>query len=447
MSRKITHILIVALLYAAGTCYGQGLAETSYSSLRTYSGSSIDRWNSMRESIAKTIAEKTTPDLATDRRPVLPGVNNHNLELLQDAVARKYHRYTGKDLAVARRALASRPDSSIPKLRGFMAEAKFLDLHPEWEYVSNPNATQHDVRIRNPNGGPGIIRYGQIKFHMNGNSATYVRDMFDDHLSHDFFIPDDHVDGVKKYLKAEADNRMASGDRVLAEKYYKKINRVKGMGVTSSDIDKDTRQAFKRSKMVQSSPYALAGATASLLIAPIAWDLSRGEIDSAEAYYRIGKSGSSLAVGAIAHQGLKQWHKGRLVGSVKGNLITTSAVFLTETSWQVYEYGGIQNAMQSPDFIISFGSNSSALACGIAGMYAGGAVGSAVPVPGATFVGATTGALVAGTAGAIGGEKVTKWGMIRFAPGKYYAHEATYMHELQQEIEAEIGKLQSMQGT
>ncbi len=413
--------------------------------------SSYETWDALREASASPASK--------GRRPVLPGVNGRNLELLQDSIARKWpKKVPGGALPVARAEVAKITPFRLPAVRGYMAEAIYLDKNPEWKYVNKPNATQHDVYAPMPNGGRGIMS-GQVKFHMNGNPATYARDMLKDSRSGSFIVPDDHVDGLKAHLKDKADKLRLSGDESGAAARYRDMNRVKGIGATSTQIDRATRQAITEARVVRVAPYVFVGVVTTLLTVPTVIDWHRGDIDGQEALYRLTKGGSTAGIGVVADQSLKKWRGGLLRGTARGNLITACAVLMVDTSWQIYECGGVGNAFQDPEFMINLGGNISATGLALAGGYvgmvggakAGGVIGAilgpeAAPV-GAT-IGGVTGGLVGGTvAGVAGydyGAKWTRWILEKYFPEKLYAQEREYVGGVSKEIEGSIAKLQSM---
>lgn len=446
--KRVLWFVPIALF--ASKCLAQYPA-VAYRPLGANQTTAFQLWDSTRQALSEPTAR--------GNRPVLPGVTGHNLELLQDAVARKYSRVTqGSSLPVARKVLANTTQSSVPKLRGAMAEAVFLDNNPEWGYVAKPNASQHDVYAKMQNGGPGI-RTGQVKFHMSGDSSMYAQDMVKDYRSGSFFVPDDHVDRLRAYLRAEADRLRAAGDTAGAQARYRDMNRVKGIGASASQIDKATRQAIAEARVVRVAPYVFVGVATTLLVAPTALDWYQGEISGREAAYRLTKGGSTVVSAIAADQALKQWKGGLLRGTVRGNVIVACVVLIVDTSWQVYEYGGVASALQSPEFIIHLGGGVSATACGLAGGYvgmvggtkAGGVIGAffgpeAIPVGAA--IGGGVGGLVVGSASGIagyfGGSQGTRWVMKTLCPEKLYEQERAYVQNVRDGIDGSIASLQTM---
>lgn len=421
---------------------GQRL-EAAYLPLGANQISGFTKWDTLRESSATPTAD--------GRRPVLLGVNGRNLELLQDGIARKWNKKVPNgSLSAARVEVSKITPFRLPAIRGYMAEAIYLDNHPDWKYVGKTNATQHDVWAKMPNGGRGL-QTGQVKFHMSGNAAMYARDMLKDYRSGSFFVPDDHADQLRTHLKSQADRLRVAGDNAGADVRYRDINRVKGLAATSTQIDKATRQAISEAQVVRVAPYVFLGVASTFLVAPAAWDYYTGAIDENEAVYRLAKGGSSILAGIAVDQSLKQLKGGLLRGSMRGNLVTACAVLLTDTSWQVYETGGVGTALHNPEFIINLGGNVSATALGLAGGYVGAKTGAAIGScfgPKGALAGGMGGGLVvgsaAGFAGYVGGSKGTKWAMETFTPEKLYIQERAYVNEVSKDIEKSISELQTM---
>lgn len=447
MNTRAVQGFIIVLL--CSVFCGQNL-EAAYLPLGANQVSGFANWDALREAAA-------TPT-SNGRRPVLPGVNGRNLELLQDGIARKWNRKVPNgSLPAARAEVAKITPFRLPAIRGYMAEAIFLDKNPEWGYVGKTNATQHDVWAKMPNGGRGL-QTGQVKFHMSGDAAMYSRDMLKDYRSGSFFVPDDHVDQLKTHLKSEADRLRVAGDNAGADVRYRDMNRVKGLGATSTKVDNDFRQAITESRVVRVAPYVFVGVAATLLAAPTAWDWYKGEIDGSEAAYQLGKGGSTVLSAITADQALKKWNGGLLRGTLRGNLITACVLLIVDTSWQAHEYGGVGTASQNPEFIINLGGNMSAAALGFAGGYvgmvcgakAGGAIGTffgpqGVPIGGS--IGGVGGGLVvgsaAGFAGYVGGEKGTRAAMETYFPEKIFVQERAYVDDVRRGIEDSIAKLQT----
>ena len=412
----------------------------------------FQRWESIRQSIQPAVADGT--------RPVLPGVTSRNLELLQDAVARKYHRITsGSSLPIAREVLSRTTRNSLPKLRGIMAEAIFLDKNSDWNYVSKPNASQHDVYAKMPKGRPGL-RTGQVKYHVRGDPATYARDMLKDYRSGSFFVPDDHVDDLRTYLRMQADKFRAEGNSAGAAAKYRDMNRVKGIGATATQIDKATQKAITEARILRVTPYAFMGVISALIVVPTGVDWYQGNIETPEALARLGRGGSAVLSGAIADQALKRWKGGLLRGTGRGNAIVACVVLIVDTSWQATQRGGIGSAVHSPDFLIDLGGGVTASGCALLGTHwgaKGGAVialaaGQAGPqagvpeevvtVPIGAAIGGFAGGVFGGCVGYFGGAEGTRWFMVTFCPEKLYEQERLHVENIREDITQRIAVLQ-----
>lgn len=441
---------LIPIFFLASTCLAQ-YPTAAYRPFGANQPTAFQLWDSTRQAL--------TEPTASGNRPVLLGVTGRNLELLQDAVARKYSRVTqGSSLPIARKVLANTTQSSLPKLRGAMAEAVFLDKNPEWGYVAKPNASQHDVYAKMPSGGRGL-RTGQIKFHISGDASMYARDMVKDYRSGSFFVPDDHVDKLRAYLRVEADRLRAAGDTAGAQARYRDMNRVKEIGASATQIDKATRQAIAEARVIRVAPYVFVGVATTLLVAPTALDWYQGEISGQEAAYRLTKGGSMGVSAIAADQALKKWKGGLLRGTVRGNVIVACVVLIADTSWHIYEYGGVSNALQNPEFVIHLGGSVSATTCGFAGGYVGmiggakvgGAIGAffgGAGAPVGAAIGGGVGGLVVGSASGIagyfGGSQGTRWVMETFCPEKLYEQERAYVQHVRDGIDSLIVSLQTM---
>jgi hypothetical protein len=437
---------VLLLAYGLSLCgaMGQATVYTPLSSWADASGNSLALWNRMR-------IDLLDGPVAGARRPVLPGVNGRNLELLQDSIARRYQHVTGgKRLTEARKLLADASSAErIPKWRGYMAEAIFLDKNENWAYVAKPNASQHDVYAKTASGGPGI-QTGQVKFHMDGNAKTYVADMRSDYRSKYFFIPDDHVDSVRSQLRADADALRAGGRSDEAASRYRDMNRVRGIGATSKEIDRATRSAIKEARFVRVAPYMLLGVATVLTVGPTAWDWYQGKIPCDKAVHQLTKSGTIILAGVAADQALVRFKDGLYRGSLKGNVIVASVVLLLDTSWCVYEHGGVSTAAQDPEFWVEFWGSLSATALGLAGGTYGAIGGAALfseTGPGAIVASIVGGVVVGGACaivGYFGGSEGTRWAISHFCPEVFHKQEAVFAQNVAKDIQDRILTLQQM---
>ncbi|MDR3557426.1 MAG: hypothetical protein P4L55_21935 [Syntrophobacteraceae bacterium] len=438
---------LFAFLLLTNILFNWHPALAAYQPMGTWTYGSIaafDEWESLRQIVSAPIAD--------GNRPVLPGVNGRNLELLQDALARKYHRATqGKQLPIARRVLAgistsTAKGSSFPKIRGYMAEAIFLDKNPDYGYIGKVNASQHDVYMKNPAGGRGIIT-GQVKVVMDGNPGKYAARMIDDRRAKHFFVPDDHVDSLRAYLKQKADRLRREGKLGEAIGRYRDMNRVQPIGATSAQIDSATRQALREARFTRAAPYVFLGAAAMLTIGPIAWEWYTGDINTSGAAAKVARGGATLLPGIVVDRALVYYRGGILRGTMGGNALTAAVMLVTDTAWQVYEFGGFDNAVQNPDFIMRFGGDVGATTLGLLGGTLGAEGGAAVGSfagPVGTTIGGVLGGIIAGTGSGVigywGGHEGTRWMLKEFAPNVLYEEENRYIEVVLNNIEKDIGE-------
>ncbi|MGO9530954.1 MAG: hypothetical protein ACLP3B_07210 [Syntrophobacteraceae bacterium] len=331
-------------------------------------------------------------------------------------------------------------------LNGYMAEALFLDKNADWNYVRKSNHPQYDVWRKNPTGKGNIT--GQIKYHANGKPEIYAVDMKGDNRAKYFFVPDDHVDSLKSHLKAKADQALAAGNKEEAARLYRDMNRVKGMGVSSTAIASGPQKAAREARFIRAAPYVFLGVAAILTIGPTAWEWYRGDIATTEAVSKLGKGGSTLLTGVVTDRALAYYRGGILRGTMRGNVLTAAAVLLVDTGWQVYESGGFNNAVQNPDFLMRFGGDVGATTCGLIGgtlgAEGGAAVGTSVGGPLGGTIGGIAGGIIVGTGSGMvgywGGHEGTRWVLKKFAPEMLYEEENRYIKVVLKNIQKEIAE-------
>jgi hypothetical protein len=138
---------------------------------------------------------------------------------------------------------------------GNLAEQQFLRDNPNWRLVSNPIAPQNDV-YRWVN---GQLEGGQIKTHHPGRTGQYARDMLKDNRAERFFIPDDHVDAVRRDIERhiEREQQRAARQRQLGNHaraarhegkvgtWQRNLNRVAPMGRTYAELESAVTRAAK----------------------------------------------------------------------------------------------------------------------------------------------------------------------------------------------------------
>lgn len=338
----------LALALLSGLLWGAvASAQTSVPTYRFFNGDSdtaFKVWNEARESL------QDRASVRDPRRPSVRGIHGRNLELLQDYYVRYYPNATQGGLrSEATRRIANASDFRLGAYRGFMAEAVYLEKHPEWRYPSKPNTKQVDVYQPQPDGRPGI-HGAQIKFHIDGNPSRYAREMLSDNKTQRFVVPDDHVDGLKARLRSLGREN--------------EVRRVYPLGATSGEIDQRTRQAIREAKIVRVSPYVLLGAVTALELGPVAYRSLSGQQTGLETVAELAESAPPVATAIVVDQALKQrWlGSGNLRGSVKGIAIVGAAYLLVDSGILVQAYGGGQQAVRSPHFWIDRGTAVASLA-------------------------------------------------------------------------------------
>ncbi len=359
----------------------------------------FSRWEATRQS--QTAAQARA--VASSARPQLAGLRPLEVELLEDAMLRKRPSAV-TTTSRARQHIIRMSKNPIGRnyLNGAMNEALFVERNPEWGYVKNPNAPQHDVYRWLP--GRAAPEMGQVKFHADGNPSKYVADMRRDFRAHRIFIPDDHVEAAKAYLRADAERLTAAGDKINAKAMWRDYARVRGTGATSEEVLAARRTAEKFEIRQRYATYMSFGASLALAVGPTIWDWANGNLPANQAVYRTTRALSLLGVGVGTNLALVTIKDGALRGTLRGNLIVGTAIAITETAWLLHEHGW-SHALTNPEFYESVAGSITGLAFGLA---ASGATVVWMPGPGWVVGGAAivTGA-VAGTVGYLGGRSAT----------------------------------------
>ena len=139
---------------------------------------------------------------------------------------------------------------------------------------------------------------------------------------------------------------------------------------------------------------------------PEAWEaLQSGSVTSMSAM-RMMHAGSVIATERAATYALKKYGTSILSGSLRGNLVTGTAILLTDTAFSVYEHGG-ERAFGSQSFYINLGGSIGAWAIGTSvGLSVGMAASAATPAVG--MVAGFLAGCAAATAGYVGGKAATQ---------------------------------------
>lgn len=429
-------------------CTAQVSAQTSvYSPLSTWQPS-LSSWESARSSLEASSKQQSA-------RPILAGLRPVSFELLQDALLRKQKRLRNNS-GMARRVILDKYMGKGTKrsringrndLNGAMAEALFLHKNPDWKYVSKSNASQHDVYRLVVGKRPPLN--GQVKFHASGRPAIYAGDMVKDYRAHRFFVPDDHVQAVREYWLRKYEAAKVRADTTGAQQAARNAGRVQPMGATADEVIASTKKASQYAAAERNSAYVSLAAGVALSLGQIGWDYAHGSISADQAAYRSTKALTLIGTGVAAYATLLLIREGALRGTLKGNLIVGGVVLLVETSWNVYEHGGIA-AFRHPEFYEQLGGSVSAIGFGgVAGFYSGVAATAAASElgPFAPLVGAATGFVVGTSVGIvayIGGRSATGWLIRTISPELYQQYEQQQITAAKDGIALRISSAQSL---
>ena len=318
-----------------------------------------------------------------------------------------------------------------------MAEAVFLQQHPEWGYVQKPNASQHDVYRWVP--GSRAPFTGQIKYHVSGDPKQYALDMVKDNRATKFIVPGDHVKDLKAYLEEKARRLAASGDILGANRAWRDYGRVYP-NETSTKIDTLTSGAAQTIAREKYAAYTSLGASMVLSLGPIVYDWARGDQSANQAAYRAAHALSLLGVSLGTDTLLQIVRQGALRGTVRGNVIVGTTITIIESVWLLHEHGW-QRALSQPHFYEQLGGSVSALALGLAaGTYA---TGLATPTgPWALVIGTGVGILTS-TVGYMGGKSITSMMVEVLAPEMLRQQEKQRLVVAKLALERRIDDLQS----
>lgn len=397
----------------------------------------FSQWEAIRQ-MRSDAAVKPVP---VGSRPQLAGLRPMQVELLEEALIRKLRNKIATNQEAQRHIMRlSGNQTGRNLLNGLMHEALFVERNPEWHYVKSPNSPQHDV-YRWVAGRKTPFN-GQLKFHANGDPGKYASSMQRDWLAHRFFIPDDHVDEVKAYLRSEAERLAATGDTAGSKAAWRNYGRVRGSGVTAKEVTDARRYVEKYEIRQHYATYTSLGASLALAAGPTIWDWASGNLPANQAVYRTTRALSVLGVGVGTDLALTTIGKGALRGTMRGNLIVGTAVLITETSWLLYEQRW-SKALTTPEFYESVAGSATGLALGLG---AGGATAVWMPGPGWVVGGAAviTGA-VAGMVGYIGGKWATHMLFEILAPAKLQQRQRDRVAEVNRELQRKIDELQKLE--
>ena len=352
-----------------------------------------------------------------DARPTMYGMRPVEVELLEDTLKRKMPNKVGDSRKNAQLKIIQNARSSLNQqahLKGILAEALFLNLNPNWGYVSSPTATQHDVYTR-VSGRLAPIN-AQIKTHSSGDPIIYAEDMDKDYRSVFFVIPDDHVLALKRHLNQELNYHKSVNNQTAVQNIQHKINRIRGLGFTYADLNRSYRKVARYALREQYAGYVSLGAAVAMaantgnvnsLINP-----DSNQILLTELLHRFGIVGVERVTHARMQSQSKQMSltnsgssrflkpsKSNIIGTPRGNALLAVSTLGTDTAFSVYRFGGYQ-AFNNENFYTNLGGASL------------GALTTSVMISVSTvtlnpIVGVSAG-LVTGTVANIGGRQLTK---------------------------------------
>jgi len=395
-----------------GLCSSSAVEAAVYQSIGAPLGSLQGRsYVSLGEAHSAAAAKPGGAGIANlANRPSLPGVRPVEVELLQDALGRKYHRRIGNSIEKANESIIRnglRDSRKRAHIKGILAEALYLERNPTWEYVPKSNAPQVDVFQRVPGRRPVGA---QIKTHISSDPTTYARDMLRDHRADVFLVPDDHVSGLKTLWRERLRDAKARGAVTKADAAQRQLDRIGGLGFTSKELDDRFTRANRYALRERNAGYVSLGAALAIAIGPGLLEWWRTGSVTEQTTQQAVRAASILAAERATTWSLARIGGGSLKGGLRGNLITGTAIFVTDFAWTMYEHGGTR-AFRSADFYSRLGGSIGGLAVGMtigsvvtvnATLWTAPIFGGLAPAVGA-IVGFASGA-VAGTVGYAGGD-------------------------------------------
>jgi len=323
-------VFVALLAYGVllpGTAHGQ---EQTYRPLATWADPRVDaflRWDALRST----------------GRPQFADLRQGGL--LEDWFQYKRPR-TLSTPKLARKLILRLASRNPNLLTGETAEALFQERNPDWTPVRNANAPQNDFTRPRPGGGRENL---QVKFHRDGDPATYIADMKSDSGAHRFAVPDNHVEAVRARLNVQYYRLRAAGDLEGAGRAARNLGRLRGAGYSSQEVVVQRNADVARAAGKQYAAYLPLAASLILTLGPTAWDAATGRISSEAAVYRLTRTMSILGVGIGTDVLLQQIKGGALRGTLRGNVITGAAMEIADITWLLYEHGW-RRSFNDPDF-------------------------------------------------------------------------------------------------
>lgn len=418
------------------------IVATSWAAARTYIPLS-------ESGPAAPLSKSTYIPVRADARPLLPGMRPPGVELLEDALRRKQPRTIGTSTTKAHESIIRnwlRSPAKRAHIKGMYAEALFLQSNPDWGYVRSPNASQNDVYtwIR----GRRTPFTAQIKTHGRPDPGIYARDMVKDHRANLFFVPDDHVAGLKNHWRDQIEASKARGQNEDALQASRQMARVRGLGFSSGELDADFSRSARYVLRERQAAYISIGAAMAMTVGPDLWSWASTGSLHPQALSGWARSGAVMGAGATATYSLKYVANGSWRGMWKGNALVGSALVLTDTFFAVQDSGGAGEAFSNPEFYYRLSGNISgtALAFGVGGPVALWTTGLAVETgPFAPAIGGAAGFISGGLAylaGSIGGESATRSIVQAINPELLIGADKKMVAEVRQELATRIAAIQ-----
>ena len=385
-------------------------------------------------------------------RPYISGRQPVEIELLVDALRRKQPRTIGKSTERAYESIvrnSMRDPVKRSHVRGMLAEARYVHENPEWGYVRNPTASQHD--IYRWQAGRKSPYTAQIKTHGSADPAAYARKMRIDFRSDLFLVPDEHVDGIRGYWRTQVAELEDRGLRYEAMEARRQSIRVQGLKFTNGQLDDDLTSASRYILLKQGRTYVSLGAGRGLVLNSLGREL-----------FRTGPLAGSPIVGSATHAAgfSAERFRTRSLSSIgsrgpqmawRGVAGVGLALVVLDTSWSVYSHGGLSAALHSPYFYTRLAGNVGGMALGlwVGTEVAGYVTASAVPMAGgwAPVVGGTAGLIagaLAGIGGSVGGESAARTVVEVVNPEAFRAAERKAIESARGDIASRLADARAM---
>lgn len=213
-------------------------------------------------------------------------------------------------------------------------------------------------------------------------------------------------------------------------------------GDMSEKIARTVKQTAQTVIREESAAYVPFGAAVALSVGPTVLGWASGDIPANIAAYQTTRSISLLGVGIGSELFLQRLYAGAIRGTTNSNLLSATAVLLTETIWLVHEHGW-QRAFHRAEFYEQLGGGVSATSVGIAGgTYATAIAFETGPIA-APLIGASVG-IVAGTVAYFGGKSTTRNLLSVLAPQLIHEEERQRIAAAKEKIAARIAAAEGL---